>query len=183
MSQLRIPDLKRFAACPHFWRNLLRRKSCSLDTVAPGACTYHDDRVTQSAGSRLLHRGYLHNTDTHSVHQRVLSEALMGCQVASDCGDTQRISIPRHAFCGTSEDPPGPFVRDRSRPQDTQKRNGFRAHGKHVPDNSADTCCCALKRFHSRRMVMALYLEHYRQPVANIHGTCILTGALNDSVP
>jgi hypothetical protein len=107
----------------------------------------------------------------------------MGCHVASDYRDAQRISVPGHTVYGAPHDPCGSLVRRRPRPQDTQERNRFCAHHKHIPDNPADTCCCTLKRFHSGRMVMALYLEDYGKPVTDIDGTCILTGALDDPVP
>ena len=77
----------------------------------------------------------------------------------------------------------------RPEPQGVEQRNRPCAHGEDVPKDSSNACGSALKRLHSRRMIVTFNLERQTVTVTKIHHTGVFprsnqnAGSLSGKAP
>src|ERR687897_1165459 len=72
---------------------------------------------------------------------------------------------------------------DAAKAQRIQRSDGPGAHGKNVPQNTADASSRPLIRLYKRRMVVAFHLECHCQTIADIDHSGVFTGALKNMRP
>src|SRR5579875_1632037 len=108
--------------------------------------------------------------DAHGQHvdQRIMGIARLELNLSADRRHAKAVSVERDAADDSIEN--SPVARrifftnsgrsERAKTQGIEHRNGARAHGENVAQNSAYTGCCTLKRLDKARVIVRLDLEN-----------------------
>ena len=176
----RIADLHGRALLLGVVAELGRRHGGAVDAVAAGLGAEIDDRHADAGGRRVENLVGLGEADRHGVDQAVAVVARVEAHLSRrrsarrrNCR-SRRCRRRRRTRGAASSDASGSPKRERVEAGDRP-----RAHGEDVAQDAADAGRRALIGLDVARVVVALHLEHDREPVADVDHAGVLARPLD----
>ena len=141
-----------------FLRELCRRHGRAVDAVAAGLGAHVDHRVADTRGARVKNVFLLRHAQRKDIHQRIAVVARLENALAAHRGHAEAIAIMCDARHHPCKDAPvaraGLRIVQRTEAQRIQHRDGPRAHGENIAQDSAHSRGRALKRLDEARVVV-----------------------------
>ena len=174
----RIADLNARPLVGIVLAELLRREHRrAADAVAPGRGAVEHDELARAARLRACDARARKKPDAHRVDQRVVRVRLVEDRLAADRRHADGVAVRADSCDGAVE-----RVIRRAEAQPVEERDGPRAHGDDVAQDSADAGRGALEGLDCGGMVVRLDLECDRLAVAEIDHARVLARPLQDAV-
>jgi len=184
LFQERISHLHVGALLPAFFGKLGRCHRSPVYAVAARLGAHVDHRVVQAAGARQEDLVLLEDPQGEDVHQRVAVVAGFKHALAAHGRHAEAVTVVRdsadHALQNSLVARSGLRVIKRPEPQRVHYRDGPRAHGEDVPQDSPYARGRALERLDKAGMVVGLDLEGDGVAVSDVNDARVLSRALQD---
>jgi hypothetical protein len=153
-----------------------REEAGAVDAVAARLRADVDHRVADAGGARAEDPVGADQTDGEGVHEDVLVVRGIEVDLAADGRHADAIAVATDAAHDATDQVAGAGVVEAAEAQRVEVADRARAHREHVAQDAADAGGGALVRLDVRGMVVALDLEHHREPVADRHRAGVLAG-------
>ena len=175
----RIADLHGRALFLGVGAELGRRHAGAVDAVAAGFRAEIDDRHADAGRRRVENLVGVGEADRHGVDQAIAVIAAMKAHLAADRRHAERIAVAADAGDDAADQRAGLRMFRIAERQRVEAGDRPRPHGEDVAQNAADAGRRALIGLDVARMVVALHLEHDREPVADVDDAGILARPLD----
>ena len=156
-----------------------RRHGGAVNAVAPGFRAEIDDRHADARRGGIKNLVRLGDADRHGVDQAIAVIAAVEAHLAADRRHAKRIAVAADAGDHAADEVAGLRIVWIAEGERVEAGNRPRAHGENVAQNAADAGRRALIGLDVTRVVVALHLEHDREPVADVDDAGILARPLN----
>ena len=178
----RIAHLNVGALLLRFFSEFARRHGCAVDAVAPGFGAHVDHRIADPRGLAVENFVLVKHPQGEDVHQRIAAVAAFENALAAHRGHAEAVPVMRDAGHHAFHHAAVAGRIERAEAEGVQHRDGPRAHGEDVAQNSAHAGGRALKRFDEAGMVVRLDLEGDGPAAAYVDDACVLARALQDQL-
>jgi hypothetical protein len=155
------------------------------------ACRRADqhEEISRCSGVRAHNARLLHQTHAHRVHQRVAGIAGLEDRFSSHRGNAHAVAVSAHAGYHAADDVAQPRIvclrrggagSTRRKPEAQGIEHGNRpgAHSEDIAQDAAHTRGRTLIGLDCTGVVMALHLEHQREPTTQADGAGVLARTL-----